>query len=158
LAGVACPTASKCFAVGTLETTSCECRPIDVPVVATGVLGKWSDPLVLNRTGVYFPTGLSGLQGISCARGVCVAVGSTDSDNDNDPVDLPIAYAWSSGKWTGSQEVFGPLAGNESEGSSLGAVSCATPQHCAAVGMWGLFVNGAGPTEYFPYASVITPH
>ena len=121
LAGVSCPTATRCYAVGKRGNTG-------QSLIATSAGGAWSamtSPVVGDQ---------STLAGIDCTDDAhCVAVGYSISGTPQVAHTLVMVLA--GGTWTVS------ASPNPGGGSSLARVSCRTSTQCVAVG-----ARAGGPT------------
>lgn len=128
-AGVSCPTASDCEAVGS------EFEHIGPPFVASaaGWNGtSWEYQQTPDLVGVT-----NDLNGVSCASGgVCIAVGDYLVTAQTSPtvveVDQTLAEAWNGTAWSAM------TTPNPSDGTSeaLDSVSCPSASNCTAVGSY----------------------
>jgi hypothetical protein len=127
LAGVSCPTARSCTAVGLANY-----NPL------TG--GK--SPLAERWNGHRWriqPTPQIGnpgsqLSGVSCSSpSACTAVGDYEGQDDEGPGAAPLAMRWNGAKWA-VQPTPGGSSAMDNEDSELAGVSCPAASACIAVG------------------------
>ena len=115
LAGVSCPTARRCVAVGQAAGPAGNFRPL----VKSWNSHAWS----VQRPGVPGLARYSTLGAISCrAAGSCMAVGQLISQSGRE---LPLAERWNGRTWA--------IQGTPGAGF-LGGVSCPSASECTAVG------------------------
>jgi len=122
LAGVSCPTAHSCTAVGQASNTG-----FDLAEHWNG--SRWA----IQSTPQVGTTG-SQLSGVSCSSpSLCTAVGDYEAPppGQGDPGAAPLALRWNGAKWAVQ-----PTPGSAANGdvSELAGVSCATASACTAVG------------------------
>jgi len=118
LAGVSCPTATTCMAVG--DYTSATGRFL--PYSALWTSGAWhlrAAPTIRGRATTIF-------QAVSCPRPAgCIAVGDADR-----PGATAFAERYAAGRWTVQRIAAEPL-------SAFFSVSCPVAAHCVAAGQHG---------------------
>jgi hypothetical protein len=132
LAGVACPGASHCIAVGSYSTLSTT-TSTTATLVETSNGSTWSIVTSPNPTGSTYAV----LEGISClSTSDCIAVGSS---SDQSGPEVPLAESWNGTTWS-IVDVPGVWTGV----NVLSAVSCSGPSTCFAVGSQA--PNGFGST------------
>jgi hypothetical protein len=126
LQGVSCAAADACTAVGNYVNRAGQ----QATLAEREVAGRWSvqsSPTPRGATG-------STLTAVSCATdSACAAVGQyckPAASCDADPPGLPLAEIWDGSHWSTVPVPEPPGSGM----GQLGAVSCATPTWCIAVG------------------------
>jgi len=118
LAGISCPSAADCVAVGNYSS--------ETPACACVLAARWNGT---TWTQIATPPASGGLTGVSCrAAGHCVAVGG------------PLAMTWKGGVWTRRVTVSPQVEG----GIRLLGVSCPVVGGCLGVGA----VNDAPGAQY----------
>jgi hypothetical protein len=120
LRGVACPSATSCFAVGSFATR--HARQVNETLVEHWNGHTWSIMTSPNPTG----SGNNFLNGVSCRSTTsCFAVGST-----REPDSRTLVEHWNGHKWS-----IGPSPNPTGvQDDSLGGVSCPSTTSCVAVG------------------------
>lgn len=140
LAGVACPAAGDCTAVGDyLDGSTGSGRPF----VMDSSGGTWGAPQEVPGTdGLSSPSPVSaGLTSVSCASaGNCVAGGSYDISSATGP--QAFLATETGGTWGQAQQVAGMAALDPGGWSTLRSVSCAGSGECAAIGVYKGTTNG----------------
>ncbi|MGO8870673.1 MAG: Ig-like domain repeat protein, partial [Acidimicrobiales bacterium] len=122
LTGVSCPAVATCPAVAACTAVGYDFVGAGVVLATIGDGASWAAPTV--------PTGVFGLDGVSCADGTCAAVG-TDTAGTSGTV------AVSTGGSTLEAETAPPGV------SRLAGIACGSAQACEAVGS-GSAVGGSG--------------
>jgi hypothetical protein len=113
LAGVSCPSASFCLAVGDYSNGG------SAVLIETWDGSSWTD--------IASPNGTTALNGVSCTSGTaCTAVGGDTTGGST----VPVAASWNGTSWT-EQDL--PLPSGLTI-SQMFDVSCATATSCLAVG------------------------
>jgi hypothetical protein len=127
LAGVSCPAAHSCTAVGAANSYP-----------ATGAVSPLAEHWNGRRWAIQ-PTPQIGnpgssLSGVSCSSSsVCTAVGDYAGQDDEGPGAAPLALRWSAAKWA-VQPTPGAASAMDNEDSELAGVSCTAASACIAVG------------------------
>lgn len=133
LAGISCPAAGTCVAVGQYSNASGL-----QALVETLSFGVWT-PVAAPLPGDADPTTFAQLAGVSCpATGSCVAAGDYRDGSGNGQ---GLVESLAGGSWTPSQA---PVPGDALAGSfatTLKAISCPAPTSCIAGGDYN---NSAG--------------
>ena len=123
LFSVSCPKSGRCMAVGYSYANQS-----GHPLIESQSAGNWTPtlPAVAHTLGGF-------LYGVSCAAaGSCVAVGNTYtglSQPGTPAVTQPLVETLKDGRWTVT-----PSPSLGSDGGSLNAVTCSSPDTCVAVG------------------------
>jgi hypothetical protein len=127
LAGVACPTASACVAVGSYSTST----GADSTFAETWNGSRWAVQATPDPTGAV----ASDFFGVSCPTSTeCIAVGSYTGLGE---IREPLAEIWNGTTWAVQQI----LSSSASHDNQLLGVSCATVSSCIAVGSFANQVN-----------------
>jgi hypothetical protein len=128
LAGVSCPEASACTAIGSYTNS----HGTEVTLAEVGNGTSWKVQTTLDPAGAQ----ASHLAGVSCAAATaCTAVGGYTNSGG---IDEMMAEVWNGGHW----QVEIPNPGGDGS-SGLAGVSCTGPLACSAV---GTYVTNDGDT------------
>jgi hypothetical protein len=129
---VACASAGNCAAGGYWWGIPCAPGTAVCPrgFVANELKGRW-DELTQPRNG-------GPIRAIACWRaGDCMAVGSTDTNGDTNPIDyIPFAETETNGHW-GKAKVFTSVTGGV-----IKTLSCPSANYCAMAGTFGYDESG----------------
>jgi hypothetical protein len=141
LAGVSCPSATACTAVGWAHAAGGN----DVPVAERWTGAGW---VTLSPK---FPVALDGtvLTGVSCASVTsCTAVGWAYQSLAPAYAEVPVAESWGGTGWT----LGSPLSPSGATQSTLATVSCTSATVCTAVGWWNAWTPST--TGFFQISSL----
>ena len=127
LAGVSCPAAESCTAVGEAN--------YDPATGAVSPLAEhWNGSRWIIQSTPQIGNPGSALSGVSCSSSsVCTAVGDYEGQDDEGPGAAPLALRWSAAKWA-VQPTPGAASATDNEDSELAGVSCTAASACIAVG------------------------
>jgi hypothetical protein len=127
LAGVSCPTARSCTAVGAAN--------YDPVTGAVSPLAEhWNGSRWAIQPAPQIGKPGSQLSGVSCSSpSACTAVGDYEGKDDEGPGTAPLALRWNGVKWA-VQPTPGGSSATDNEDSQLAGVSCTAASACIAVG------------------------
>jgi hypothetical protein len=132
LFGVSCVSASFCTAVGQYSTSAS-------PGVARTLIETWNGSSWSLATSPDKGADGNFLQGVSCASASsCTAVGFYRLASG---IDATLAEVWNGSTWS-----IVPSRDRGTGGSSLGGVTCLSPDACTAVGSYTALPNGTAET------------
>lgn len=122
MTGVSCTSSEACTAVGRYVNSS----SVEVPLAEVWASKKWATQEAATPTGAKS----SSLSSVFCTSSeACIAAGHYVNSSS---VEVPLAEAWASKKWT-IQESKTPSG---AKSSSLSSVSCTSSEACTAVGRY----------------------
>jgi hypothetical protein len=137
LAGVSCPAATSCVAVGTfLGRIAGTSAYQDFTLAETWNGSTWT---IVPSPSPRLPGGGAQLNSVSCTSSTsCMAVGETQTFHEPGGylIPHPLAESWNGTTWSIAAT---PKLGNS--GASLNGVSCTSPSNCMAVGNEGFPKN-----------------